>query len=62
MDVDGNWSVPVDPLVTAETCGSFGCLLKFLSVHYLTIGDGNAVPHSDDVEMSTEKKVSILII
>jgi hypothetical protein len=39
MDVGVNWSGPVDPLVTAETCSSFGCLLRFLSVHDLTIGD-----------------------
>lgn len=55
-DVGGNWSGPVDPLVTAETCGSVGCLLRFLSVHDQIIGDGNAAPHGDDVEMSTEKK------
>lgn len=53
MDVGGNWSGPVDPLVIAETCGSVGCLLRFLSVHDQTIGDGNAALHGDDVETST---------
>jgi hypothetical protein len=57
MDVDGNWSGPVDPLVPAETCGSVEYLLRFLSVHDGIIGDGNAAPHGDDVEMSTEKNI-----
>jgi hypothetical protein len=56
-DVGGNWSGPADPLVTAGTCGSVECLLRFLSVHDETTGDGNAAPHGDDVEMSTEKNI-----
>jgi hypothetical protein len=54
-DVGGNWSESVDPLVPAETCGSVGCPLRFLSVQDETIGDGNGASHGDGVEMSTEK-------
>jgi hypothetical protein len=56
MDVGGNLSGFADPLMTAETCGSAGCLLRFLPAHDETTGVGNAAPHGDCVEMNTEKR------
>lgn len=59
MDAGGNWSGSVGPLVTAETCGSLGCLSGFPSVHDETAGDGNVAPRGDYVEMNTEKEIYI---
>jgi len=55
-DTDGSWLGTVGPLVTADTCGSVGCLLELLSVHDETVDDESAVPHCDDVEENTEKQ------
>jgi hypothetical protein len=56
MDVGGNWSGYVDPLVPAGTCGSVGCLLRFPSVQDETTGDGNEAPRGDCVGMYTGKE------